>query len=331
MFGMRRRDFVALLGGGAATAWPLGAGAQQPALPVVAYLHGGSPEPYAFLAAALRQGLREIGYVEGQNVAIEFHWAEGHYERLPAMAADLVRRRVAMIVAGGLPAAPVAKAATSTIPIVFTSGIDPVQLGLVVSLNRPGGNMTGLSLFNVALDAKRVELLLEVAPSASTIAMFVNPNNPRSDLDIAEAQKAARARGKDIVIVKTGSDHDLDGASALLTEARADALLMPGEPLFLSRRAQLIGLAARHALPAIYEFREFAVDGGLMSYGMNLTDAYRKIVAVYIGRILNGAKPGDLPVVQPTKFELVINLKTAKTLGLTVPDKLLVAADEVIE
>jgi putative tryptophan/tyrosine transport system substrate-binding protein len=327
---LRRREFITLLGG-AAAAWPLAARAQQPALPVVAYLHGGSPEPYAFLAAALRQGLREIGYVEGQNVAIEFHWAEGHYERLPAMAADLVRRRVAVIVAGGLPAAPVAKAATSTIPIVFTSGIDPVQLGLVLSLNRPGGNMTGLSLFNVALDAKRVELLLELAPSASTIAAFVNPNNPRSDLDIAETQKAARARGKDIVVLKAGSDRDLDAASATLTEARADALLVPGEPLFLSRRAQLIGLAARHALPAIYEFREFAVDGGLMSYGMNLAAAYRKIVAVYIGRILSGAKPGDLPVVQPATFELVINLKTAKALGIDVPASLLARADEVIE
>ena len=211
------------------------------------------------------------------------------------MAADLVRRRVAVIVAGGLPAAPVAKAATSTIPIVFTSGIDPVQLGLVLSLNRPGGNMTGLSLFNVALDAKRVELLLELVPSASTIATFVNPNNPRSDLDIAEAQKAARARGKDIVVLKAGSDRDLDAASATLTESRADALLVPGEPLFLSRRAQLIGLAARHKLPAVYVERLFATAGGLVSYGTDFVDQYRR-TASYIDRILKGEKPTDLPV-----------------------------------
>jgi putative ABC transport system substrate-binding protein len=324
---MKRRELIAGLCG--AVAWPVAARAQHGALPVVAYLHGGFPEPYAFLAAALRQGLREAGYVDGQNIAIEFHWGDGHYDRLPALAADLVRRRVAVIVAGGLPAAPIAKAATSTIPIVFTSAIDPVELGLVASLSRPGANMTGLSLFNTTLDAKRMELLLELVPSADTIAVLVNPHALRSERDVAEAQKAVR--GRHIVVLKAGSEHELDGAFAALPVARADALFACGDPLFISLRQRLVGLAARHAIPAVYDWREFVTDGGLMSYGMNLTDAYRKIVAPYIARILKGARPADLPVVQPATFELVINLKTAKALGQDVPQTLVARADEVIE
>jgi ABC-type uncharacterized transport system substrate-binding protein len=324
---LKRREFIGLLGG--AALWPVVARAQRGALPVIAYLHGGSPEPYAFLSAALREGLSEVGYIDGQNIAIEFHWADGHYDRLPALAADLVRRRVAVIVAGGLPAAPIAKAATSTIPIVFTSAVDPVELGLVASLNRPGANMTGLSLFNITLDAKRMELLLELAPTAATIAVLVNPHAPRSERDVAEAQTAAR--GRHIVVMKAGSERELDTAFAALPAARADALFVSGEPLFISLRQRLVGLAARHAIPAIYDWREFVVDGGLMSYGINLTDAYRKIVAVYIARILKGVRPADLPVVQPAAFELVINLKTAKALGLDVPPTLLARADEVIE
>jgi putative ABC transport system substrate-binding protein len=327
MLDVKRRKFLTLLGG--AAGWPLAARAQQPALPVVAYLHGGSPAPYAFLASALREGLRELGYVDGRNVAIEFHWGDGHYDQLPALAAELVRRRVAVIVAGGLPAAPIAKAATNTIPIVFTSGIDPVELGLVASLHRPGGNMTGLSLFNITLDAKRMELLLELVPTATAVAVLVNPNNPRSNLDVAEAKKAAR--GRDIAVLKAGSERELDAAFAALAATRADALFVSGEPLFISLRRRLVELAARHSIPAVYDFREFVVDGGLISYGMSLTDAYRKIVAVYIARILKGARPADLPVVQPATFELVINLKTARAFGLEVPSTLLARADEVIE
>jgi putative ABC transport system substrate-binding protein len=324
---MRRREFITLLGG--AAAWPVGARAQQQPRPVVAYLHGGLPRPYAFLETALREGLRELGYVDGHNVAIEFHWGHGHYDRLPALAADLVRRRVAVIVAGGLPAAPIAKAATSSIPIVFTSGIDPVELGLVASLNRPGGNITGLSLFNITLDAKRMELLLELVPTAARVAVLVNPHNPRSDLDIAEARKAAR--GREIVVLKAGSERELDTAFSELPATKPDGLFVSGEPLFISLRRELADLAARHSIPAVYDFREFVVDGGLISYGMSLTDAYRKILAVYIARILKGARPADLPVVQPATFELVINLKTAKALGLDVPTTLLARADEVIE
>lgn len=324
---MRRRQFIGLLGG--MTVWPLAARAQQAALPVVAYMHGGFQEPYEFLAKALREGLSDLGYIDGQNVAIEFHWGNGHYDRLSAIAAELVRRRVAVIVAGGLPAAPIAKTATASIPIVFTSAIDPVELELVASLSRPGGNLTGVSLFDVSLDAKRMELLLELVPTAATIAVLVNPNALRSDRDIAQLTVAAR--GRQLAVLKAADEGELSAAFATLPTTHADALFVGGEPLFLSLRQQVVELAARHSIPAIYDFREFVVDGGLISYGMNLSDAYRKILAVYITRILKGAHPSDLPVMQPATFELVMNLKTAKSLGLEIPPTLFARADVVIE
>jgi putative tryptophan/tyrosine transport system substrate-binding protein len=326
---IRRREFITLLGG--AVAWPLAARAQQPAMPVIGYLSASSPEPSSFLVAALRQGLREAGYIEGRNVAIEYRWAEGHYDRLPALAAELVRRQVAVIVANALPTALAAKTATSTIPIVFSSGGDPVEFDLVASLNRPGGNITGVSLFLVALGPKRLELLFELVPTTSMIALLVNPNNPRTDLETLQIQAAARAVGKQILIVKAGSERDLDTAFLTLVQGRAGAVVVAGDPLFYSRRGQLVTLAARHAVPAIYEWREFAAAGGLISYGPSLTDLMRQVAVYYVDRILKGAKPADLPVQQPTKFELVINLKTAKALGLSISDKLLALADEVIE
>jgi putative tryptophan/tyrosine transport system substrate-binding protein len=325
---VRRREFIGLLGGMAV--WPLAVRARQtPSLPVVAYMHGGFPKPYEFLATALREGLRDLGYIDGKNVAIEFHWGEGNDDRLSAIASELVHRRVAVIVAGGLPAAPIAKAATPSIPIVFTSAIDPVELRLVASLNRPGGNLTGVSMFNVSLDAKRTELLLELVPTATTIAVLVNPNALRSELDIA--QVSAAARGRRVTVLKAADESELGAAFAALPAARADALFVAAEPLFLSLRQQVVELAARHSIPAIYDFREFVDDGGLISYGMNLTGAYRKIVAIYISRILKGVHPADLPVVQPDTFELVINLRAAKSLSFGIPPTLLARADEVIE
>ena len=323
---IQRREFIVTLG---AATWSLTARAQQPAMPVVGVLNSETPESQAERMAAFRQGLKESGFVEGQNVAIELHWAKGQYGRLPALAADLVRRHVTVIVAVALPTALATKATTSTIPIVFASGGDPVQVGLVDSLNRPGANVTGVSLFNVALEGKRLGLLLELVPSASTIAVLENPNNPRADFDTAEAQ-TANAVGKQILIAKAANERDLDGAFATLVQGRAGAVLIPAEPLFISRREQLVRLAARHAVPAIYEIREFVAAGGLMSYGINAADAYRQ-VGIYTGQVLKGTKPADLPVLQPTKFELVINLKTAKALGLDVPAELLALADEVIE
>jgi len=323
---IQRREFIVTLG---AATWSLTARAQQPAMPVVGVLNSETPESQAERMAAFRQGLKESGFVEGQNVAIELHWAKGQYGRLPALAADLVRRHVTVIVAVALPTALATKATTSTIPIVFASGGDPVQVGLVDSLNRPGANVTGVSLFNVALGGKRLGLLLELVPSASTIAVLENPNNPRADFDTAEAQ-TANAVGKQILIAKAANERDLDGAFATLVQGRAGAVLIPAEPLFISRREQLVRLAARHAVPAIYEIREFVAAGGLMSYGINAADAYRQ-VGIYTGQVLKGTKPADLPVLQPTKFELVINLKTAKALGLDVPAELLALADEVIE
>jgi putative ABC transport system substrate-binding protein len=325
---MRRLEFITLL---ATTAtWPLAVRAQQPAMPVIGVLNSETSESQAERMAAFRQGLKESGFVEGQNVAIEFAWAKGQYDRLPGLAADLVRRHAAVIVAIALPTALAAKATTSTTPIVFASGGDPVQAGLVDSLNRPSGNVTGVSLFNVALEGKRVGLLLELIPAASTIAVLENPNNPRADFDTMEVQMAARALGKQILIAKAPDERDSDGAFATLVQGGAGALLIPAEPLFISRREQLVRLAARYAVPAIYEIREFVAAGGLMSYGVNAADAYRQ-VGLYTGRVLKGVKPADLPVLQPTKFELVINLKTAKALGLEVPPTLLATADEVIE
>ena len=327
---MRRREFLGVLGG-AAAACPVGAWAQQPPMPVVGFLHTASADPSQHLVTGFRQGLNEVGYVEGRNVAIEYRWAESHLDRLPAMIADLLRRQVAVIAAtGGAPSGQAAKAATATVPIVFISGSDPVKLGLVPSLNRPGGNITGVSSFTYVLNAKRLELLRELIPNATVIGLLVNPNEPDTDLQLREMQEAARAVGQQIIVVKAGADSDFNGAFATLVEQRAGALVVGGGAFLNSRRSQLAALAARHLIPAAYSSREFVIAGGLISYGASLTDGYRQ-VGVYTGRILKGAKPADLPVMQPSKFEIFINLKTAKALGLTVPLFLQQRADEVIE
>jgi len=325
---MNRRQVLFLLGGATAT-WPLAARAQQKAMPVIGVLTATSPGPFAPLLRAFHQGLREAGYVEGQNVAIEYRWADGNYDRLPALAADLVGRKVDLIVAANPPPALAAKSATSTIPIVFRGGVDPVGDGLVASLARPGGNLTGVSIAD-DLTAKRLELLSELVPRAGVIALLVNPNNTNAEPVIRDVQKAARTKRLQLHVLKARSESEIDIAFASLVKLHADALVVAADPFLSSRREQLVAQASRRALPSIYAWREFAASGGLISYGPSLTSAYR-LVGVYAGKILKGAKPADLPVQQATTFELVVNLKTAKALGLTVPRQLLARADEVIE
>ena len=325
---LRRRAFITILGG--AAAWPIAAGAQQSALPVVGFLNSRGPSEDAYILAAFRQGLKETGYVEGQNVVVEYRFAQNQYDRLPVLATDLVRRQVAVIVVN-TPAALPAKAATTTIPIVFLTSVDPVEMKLIASLNRPGGNLTGVTVLGVEIGPKQLQLLHEVIPAATTMAVLINPANPA----IAEAQSrdmhaAARTLGLAAHVLHASTERDFDMVFATLVQLRVGALAIGSDPFFTSRTEQLAALALRHAVPAIFQFREFAAAGGLMSYGSSIRDTYR-LGGIYAGRILKGENPADLPVQQSTKVELVINMKTAKALGLTVPITLLGRADEVIE
>ncbi len=327
---MNRRVFISLIGG--AAAWPLLARAQQPAMPVIGFLNGASPAGYVPYVAAFNEGLKEGDYVDGRNVAIEYRWAEGRHDRLPALAADLVRRRVNVIAAtGGTPSALAAKAAVKTIPIVFITGSDPVQTGLVASFNRPGGSVTGIYTSTGALPTKGLELLHELAPWAAGIALLINPTNPNlSESAVNEVQTAARTLGKQIHVLNASTEAEIDAAFVTLAQLRAGALVIVADVLFNDRREKIAALALRHTLPSIHGRREYAAAGGLMSYGASLTDIYRQ-AGVYVGKILKGAQPADLPIMQSTKFELVINLKTAKALGVDVPPSFYWRADEVIE
>ena len=326
---MRRREFIAYIGG--AAAWPLAARAQQPGMPVVGFLNPGLPEPSSFLVVAFREGLEKEGYVEGQNVTVEYRWASGHYNELQTLASDLVRRHaVAIAATGGSISAQAAKAATANIPIVFNVGEDPIKLGLVASFNRPGGNITGVNTLSPALESKRLGLLRELVPQAAIVAVLLNPSNPDADLQRRDIQAAATAIGQDLRTFDVGNESDIETAFAALVRQRADALLVGSDVFLTNRREQIVALAARYAVPTIYSFRSFAESGGLMSYSTNLVEVYRQ-VGFYVGRILKGEKPANLPIVQPTKFELVINLKTAKAMNVKISDNLLSLADEVIE
>jgi len=325
---VKRREFITLLGG--AAAWPLAARAQQ-SMPVIGFMSARSPEDSVHLLEAFRRGLKEGGFVEGQNVVIEFRWARGEYDRLPEMAADLVSRRVSVLTAvGGDPSPRAAKRATSTIPIVFGIGGDPVSDGLVESFNRPGGNVTGVTLMTNLMESKRFGLLRDLVPDAQLVGALLNPSFAPSARQSQQIEEAARSIGQRLIVAKASTDEELDAAFTALVRERADALLVAADPYFDTRRDRIVGFAQRQRLPAIYHFREYVLAGGLLSYGISLTDAYRQF-GVYTATILKGAKPADLPVLQPTKFELVINLKTAKTLGLKISDNLLTLADEVIE
>jgi putative tryptophan/tyrosine transport system substrate-binding protein len=326
---MRRREFISLLGG-AAVGWPLAARAQQPAMPLVGFLHSGAQDTWAPMVGAFRRGLSESGYAEGRNIAIEYRWAKGQYDQLPAMAADLVRRNATVVAALGPPAALAAKAATSTVPIVFVSGSDPVRAGLVASFNQPGGNVTGVYVLLTGLEGKRLGLLRDLVPQASLIGMLINPRSPDAEAQSRALQGAARAVGQEVLVVEASNDGEVDAAFAALKERRAGALVVAADVFFTARRERIVALAARYAIPTIYELREFVVVGGLMSYGTSLVDGYYR-GGLYVSRILGGAKASDLPIVQSAKFELAINLKTAKALGLEVAPGLSAIADEVIE
>ena len=327
---MNRRDFITLLGG-ATFPWPLVARAQQPPMPIVGFLHSGSPEPMAHILTGFRLGLRDTGYVEGQNVAVEYRWARGHYDQLPALAAVLVKQGVSVIAAGGGEVtAQAVKMETSTIPVVFALASDPVKAGLAESLNRPGGNFTGVISLTSDVETKKFGLLRETVPHTAVIAMLINPNYPPDELAAMEVQTAAHSLLQRLVVLRASSEQDIESVFATLVEQQVGALLVAGDPFFNSHRELLVALAARHALPAIYEFREYALAGGLMSYGIDLPDNYRQM-GNYVGRILKDVKPAELPIMQAAKFEFVINLKTAKDLGLTIPSGVLAIADEVIE